>query len=93
MNLLDLITLLSFVGLTVDILLQAHKVRQVKSSEDISLLGLSVRFFAIFIILYKLIMIGDFALIVGQAMLAVVFTSYLVLVVAYLPGKKKKRRR
>lgn len=92
MNFLDFITLLSFVGLTVDVLLQAHRVRQVKSSEDISIVGLSVRFFAIFIILYKLIVIGDFALIVGQAMLAIVFTSYLVLVISYLPSKKKRRR-
>jgi len=92
MNLLDLITLLSFVGLTIDILLQAHKVRQMKSSEDISLLGLSVRFIAIFIILYKLIIVGDFALIVGQAMIAIVFTSYLVLVISYLPTKKNRRK-
>lgn len=93
MSLLDFLTLLSFIGLNVDILLQARKIRQVKSSEDISIAGLMIRFIAIFVILYKLLCVGDIALILGQGLLVVTFTSYMVLVFSYLPGKKKSRAR
>ena len=93
MNLLDFLTLLSFVGLNIDVLLQARKIREIKSSEEISILGLMVRFVAIFVILYKLICIGDVALIVGQALLAITFTSYMVLVFSYLPKHKKRKTR
>ena len=91
MNLLDFLTLLSFIGLNIDVLLQAHKVRQVKSSEDISISGLLVRFVAIFVILYKMLCVGDLALIAGQALLAITFTSYLVLVLSYVPKAKKRK--
>ncbi len=94
MNLLDFLTLMSFIGLNIDVLLQAHKIRQVKSSEDISVSGLMVRFVAIFVILYKLLCIGDMALILGQGLLAITFTSYMILVFSYLPkGKKHKPRK
>jgi uncharacterized protein with PQ loop repeat len=93
MNLLDFLTLLSFIGLNIDVILQAHKVRQVKSSEDISIAGLMVRFVAIFVILYKLICVGDMALIFGQALLALTFTSYMFLVFSYLPKAKKRKNR
>jgi uncharacterized protein with PQ loop repeat len=92
MNLLDFLTLLSFIGLNVDVILQARKIRQVKSSEDISIAGLMVRFVAIFVILYKLICVGDMALILGQALLALTFTTYMFLVFSYLPKAKKKRK-
>lgn len=93
MNLLDILTILSYFGLTTDILLQAHRIRTTKSSEDVSVVGLSVRFFAIFFILYKLLLVGDIALIVGQSMIAITFTSYLFFVISYMPKAKKRRRR
>lgn len=93
MNLLDFLTLMSFIGLNIDVLLQAHKIRQVKSSEDISMSGLVVRFVAIFIILYKMLCVGDLALIVGQALLAITFTSYMILVFSYMPKTKKSKSR
>ena len=92
MSLLDFLTLLSFIGLNVDVILQAHKIRQVKSSEDISIVGLMVRFVAIFVILYKLICVGDMALIFGQALLALTFTTYMFVVFSYLPKTTKKRK-
>jgi len=93
MNLLDLLTLLSFIGLNIDVLLQARKIREVKSSEDISITGLMIRFVAIIIILYKLIRVGDLALILGQALLVITFTSYMVLVFSYLPKRRKQKTR
>lgn len=93
MNLLDFLTLLSFIGLNVDVILQARKIREIKSSEEISIPGLMVRFVAIFVILYKLICVGDMALIFGQALLALTFTSYMFLVFSYLPKAKKGRSR
>lgn len=93
MNLLDFLTLLSYVGLNIDILLQAHKIRQMKSSEDISITGLIIRFVAIFVILYKLICVGDIALILGQLLLVITFTAYVILVFSYAGTKKKPKRR
>jgi len=93
MNLLDFLTLLSFIGLTADVILQAHRIRQVKSSEDISLTGIFIRFISIFVILYKLLCVGDMALILGQALLAVAFIAYMFLVFSYLPKNKKRKRR
>ena len=93
MSLLDFLTLLSFIGLNIDVLLQAHKIREVKSSEDISIAGLMVRFVAIIVILYKMLCIGDLALILGQSLLLITFTSYMVLVFSYLPKRKKRTRR
>lgn len=55
--------------------------------------GLLVRWVAIFVILYKLICIGDVALIVGQGLLAITFTSYMVLVFSYIPKSKKRTSR
>lgn len=93
MNLLDFLTLLSFIGLNIDVLLQAHKIREVKSAEDISMSGLMVRFVAIFIILYKLLCVGDLALILGQALLAITFTCYMILVFSYMKKTKKPKKR
>ena len=93
MSLLDLLTLLSFIGLNIDVILQARRIKQVKSSEDISISGLMIRFVAIVVILYKLVCVGDTALIIGQALLVITFTAYMLLVISFLPKKKIKKRR
>ena len=83
MTLLDLLTLLSYIALNVDILLQIKRIFGTKSSRDLSLVGLSIRYAAILIILIKFISISDLPLIIGQGLIALTFTTYLALAVYF----------
>ena len=47
MTILDLLTLLSYIALNVDILFQIERIYKTKSSRDLSILGMSVRYAAI----------------------------------------------
>lgn len=90
MELLDLLTLLSYAALNVDILFQIRRIHKTKSSRDLSLLGLTIRYVAILIILIKFLSIGDLPLIIGQGLIAATFTTYFVLAVTYYKHRKKK---
>lgn len=83
MSFLDLITFASYAALATDILFQIHSIRLTKSAEDISLVGLSIRYIAIIIILYKFFTLADWSLFLGQILLATVFTAYIVLALYY----------
>lgn len=83
MNFLDIATLISYFALNIDILLQINRIYRTKSSQDLSLLGMSVRHIAIMIILAKLISLSDIPLIVGQGLIAVTFTTYISLAIYY----------
>ena len=87
MSFLDNATLISLIALNIDILLQNKRVWGRKSSKDISLSGLLVRYIAIFILLAKYFSLQDWVLIVGQAIIAVNVTIYLVLVVRFRSAK------
>lgn len=83
MELLDIITFASYVALTTDVLFQIYRVYTYKSSHDISIVGLGIRYVAIIIILYKFFTLGEMPLILGQLLLTLTFTLYLGLVVLY----------
>lgn len=83
MTLLDLLTLLSYTALNVDIFFQIKRIYQTKSSRDLSLFGMSIRYAAILIILIKFISISDLPLIIGQGLIVLTFTTYLSLAVYY----------
>jgi hypothetical protein len=51
MTVLDLLTLLSYIVLNVDIVFQIERIYQTKSSRDLSLTGMSIRYAAILIIM------------------------------------------
>ena len=53
MTLLDLLTLLSYIALNVDILFQIRRIYQTKSSRDLSLVGMSIRYAAILIMTHQ----------------------------------------
>lgn len=91
MNVLDIITFASYVALTIDILFQIKHVRSTKSSKDVSLTGITIRYVAILIILYKFMTLSDWPLVLGQGLLTIVFTLYLVLAFYYHRHKFKKR--
>ena len=83
MNLLDILTVLSYIALNVDILLQIKRIHETKSSEDLSLTGLVVRYVAILIIMLKFLSLEDLPLILGQGLIVITFTIYLALAVSY----------
>ncbi len=93
MDVLDIITLLSFIALTADILFQIRNIYTTHSSNDISLIGISIRYVAILVIFYKFYTLSEWPLLIGQGMLAMVFTLYLNLAFYYhrhkIPGIKR----
>jgi hypothetical protein len=84
MTLLDLLTLLSYIALNVDILFQIRRIYQTKSSRDLSLVGMSIRYAAILIILIKFISISDLPLIIGQGLIVLTFTTYIAIALYYV---------
>ncbi len=89
MSSLDIFTILSYIGLNVDILFQVRRIYKTKSSRDISLFGLSIRYTAILIILIKFISLSDIALIIGQGLILITFTSYFMLALFYFVKRKR----
>jgi len=92
MSLLDLLTLLSYIALNVDILFQIRRIYYTKSSRDLSLFGMSVRYAAILIILFKFISLSDKPLIVGQGLIVLTFTTYFALAIYYYYFAKSSPR-
>ena len=92
MNLLDFLTLLSYVGLNLDVILEIRRIRRTRSSRDLSLLGMSIRYIAILIILIKFMSISDLPLVIGQALIAITFGVYFLLALVYFRHRPKKRR-
>ena len=91
MNLLDIFTLISYIALNVDIVFQIRQIYSTKSSRDLSLVGLSIRFLAVLVILIKFVSLGDIPLIIGQGLIVVTFTTYFFLASYYFfYGRKKK---
>ena len=91
MTLLDLLTLASYIALNVDILFQIKRIYQTKSSHDLSLTGMTIRYAAILIILIKFITISDLPLIIGQALILLTFTTYLALALYYFANPRETR--
>ena len=91
MTLLDLLTLLSYIALNVDILFQIRRIYQTKSSRDLSLVGMSIRYAAILIILIKFISISDLPLIIGQGLIVLTFTTYIALALYYFDRFRRHR--
>jgi hypothetical protein len=89
MTTLDLLTLLSYVALNVDILFQIRRIYRTKSSHDLSLVGMSIRYAAILIILAKFISLSDLPLILGQGLIVLTFTTYLALALYYFAKRHR----
>jgi hypothetical protein len=92
MALLDGLTLLSYIALNVDILFQIHRIYHTKSSRDLSLCGMSVRYAAILIILIKFITLRDVPLIIGQGLIVITFTTYFALALYYFVAQRQNAR-
>jgi hypothetical protein len=83
MTVLDLLTLLSYIALNVDIVFQIERIYQTKSSRDLSLTGMSIRYAAILIIMIKFMNLSDAPLIIGQGLIVLTFSTYFALALYY----------
>jgi len=92
-NLLDVFTFLAYVALSADIFFQIGRIYHTKSSHDLSLTGLLIRYAAILVILYKFVRLDDMPLIVGQVLLTTTFTVYLTLAFFYFAFRKRPRKK
>jgi len=92
MNLLDFFTVASYMALNIDIIFQIRQIYRTKSSQDLSLAGLSIRYAAIMVILIKFISLSDIPLIVGQGLIAVTFTTYFILALHYFFRRRENSR-
>ena len=91
MTLLDLLTLASYIALNVDILFQIKRIYRTRSSHDLSLTGMAIRYAAILIILIKFMSISDLPLIIGQALILLTFTTYFALALYYFATRHETR--
>ncbi|GEM_PF-610314 len=82
MDFLDWLTLIAYAAVNIDMVLQTRRIYRTKSSEDLSLLGMTIRYVAIIIVLFKFISLSSVSLIVGQSLTALTFTVYFVLAVS-----------
>ncbi len=87
MSILDILTVFSYIALCADVLFQIARIHKTKSARDVSLIGASIRFVAIVIILIKFLSLNDWPLIIGQLL---VFTSFLIYIFLVLVYKYKK---
>jgi hypothetical protein len=92
MNFLDWLTLVCYIALNVDIVLQIKRIYQTKSSEDLSLFGMTIRFAAILVILVKFVTLKDVALTIGQGIAVVTFSSYFALAIFYFRHRPRRHR-
>jgi len=91
MHILDWLTLISYIALNVDIVLQIKRIYRTKSSEDLSLAGMTIRYAAILVIVIKFAAIGDRTLIIGQSIAVVTFGTYFILALIYYRYRNKAK--
>lgn len=91
MDLLDWLTLFSYGAINLDIVFEIRKIRQTKSSKDLSLMGMSLRYLAIAIIFIKFVSLDETPLIIGQGLIALTFTLYFALALLYFRNKPKRQ--
>ncbi len=76
-------TLIAFIGLTLDNIIQIYHIIREKSSDNISFRGESIRLLAVIILLTKFILIKEYFLVIGQTIFLTTFVIYLFVIIKY----------
>ena len=76
-------TLIAFLSFLIDNIIQINHIYKRKSSKDISIGGVLMRFAAALILLTKYVSIKDEYLIMGQSLFTITFAIYFILLVKY----------
>ena len=79
----DLATFLAYIFLTVGIISQVWKTYRSRSVEDIEILEVVGRSIAHVLIMWKMVLVADMTLIIGHAIITVVYLGYFCLVLKY----------
>lgn len=82
-SLLNILTVIAYVAFATDVFLEIRKVRLRKHSADVSVVGITIRTCAAFIIMWKLLMVGDNVLIFGHSIMVVLLCVYVAFVYRY----------
>lgn len=89
MEIVNILVIISYIALNLDVLLQNYRVYQIRESVDISLTGVVMRLFAVAVLAFKFHLLSEWALYIGQTILAVNVAAYLLLVTRYRYKKKR----
>lgn len=90
MELINTLVIISYIALNLDVLLQNYRLYEIRESVDISLSGVALRLFAVIILATKFYLLNEGALFIGQSLLGLNVTVYLVLVTRYRRKKHIK---
>ena len=90
MSTIDILTIIAYIGLCFNNILQIVHVIRRHSSLDISIVGELIRLFAVVIIWYKLLLVNDFAIFLGHTLIATTFLLYLIIIIYYRINKSGK---
>lgn len=80
---INVITLIAYLALAADMVIQVSRVWRRQHGDDISAIGTAIRTIAAAIILVKLSFVGDPILLLGQVVMVVLLGAYLLLVFRY----------
>ncbi len=87
-EIVNTLVIISYIALNLDVLLQNYRVYQIRESVDISLTGVVLRLFAVAVLAFKFHLLSEWALYIGQTILAINVGVYLLLVTRYRYKKK-----
>ena len=76
-------TIIAYIALSAGIFIQIGKILKRKSVKDISLIEVSIRLSATFLIWLKIVMTHDFYLLGGQSWVLIVYSAYLAIILFY----------
>lgn len=96
MSTIDILTIIAYIGLCFNNVLQIVHVIRRHSSLDISIIGEVVRLFAVIVIWYKLYLVNDYAIFLGHTLIASTFLLYLIIIIYYrlsISGNKKRSKK
>lgn len=82
-SIINYMTFIAFIALTLDVIFQIFRVAKKKSSGDISLRGCILRVIAVLIFEIKFILLDDPWLVLGQGIFGSIFLTYFFLVLLY----------
>ena len=90
MTTIDYLTLAAYAALNIDVIAQTVHIFRRKSSLDISIYGVILRFVAITIIWLKLNQLGDISVLIGHSFVLITFTAYIIAIIYFRIKPNKK---
>lgn len=90
MTVIDYLTLVAYAALNIDVIAQTIHIFRRRSSLDISIYGVLLRFVAIAIIWLKLNQLGDIPVLIGHSFILITFVVYFITIIYFRIKPHKK---